>query len=57
MAQLKVTLDLELVEGATPDQVDEILGAVMAQLEDDEPGALKSFAMRADYPGWRGPAG
>lgn len=55
MARLTVTLDLELADGATPDQVDELLGAVMAQLEDDEPGALTSFRMRADYPGWRGP--
>lgn len=54
MAQLKVTLDLDLVEGVTPDQVDELLGAVMAQLEDDEPGALASFRMQADYPGWGG---
>lgn len=55
MARLTVTLDLELADGATPDQVDELLGAVMAQLEDDEPGALTSSRMRADYPGWRGP--
>lgn len=57
MSQVKVTIDLELVDGVEPDQVDELLGAVMAQLEDDEAGALRSFRMRADYPGWRGPAG
>lgn len=54
MTQLMVTLDLELVDDVGPDQVDELLGAVMAQLEDDEPGALASFRMRADYPGWSG---
>lgn len=52
MTRLKVTLDLELVEGVTPEQVDELLGAILAQVEDDEPGALRAFRMTAPYPGW-----
>lgn len=56
MKRLKVVLDLELAKDVERDQVDELLGSVMAQLEDDEPGALNAFRMYADYPGWKAPA-
>lgn len=57
MKRLKLTVDLELADDVERDQVDELLGAVMAQLEDDEPGALTSFRMHAACPGWNAPAG
>lgn len=51
--KITVTIDLAVREDADQDQLDELLGAVMAQLEDDEPGALEGFDLRAaGIPGW-----
>lgn len=51
--KVTVTIDLAVREDAAQEQLDEILGALMAQLEDDEPGALESFDLRAaGIPGW-----
>lgn len=51
--RLTVTLDLVLQDDTDQEQLDELLGAVMAQLEDDEAGALESFQLRAHgVQGW-----
>lgn len=51
--RLTVTLDLVLQDDTDQEQLDELLGSVMAQLEDDEAGALESFQLRAHgVPGW-----
>ena len=51
--KVTVTIDLRVREDATQDELDELLGALMAQVEDDEPGALEGFDLRAPgIPGW-----
>ena len=51
--KITVTIDLDVREDADQGQLDELLGAVTAQLEDDEAGALESFSIRAHgVPGW-----
>lgn len=54
--KITVTLDLQVVDDTDQEQLDYLLGAVMAQLEDDEAVALESFSMRAaGIPGWDNP--
>ena len=51
--KITVTIDLEVADDTGQEQLDELLGAVSAQLEDDEAGALEGFSMRAaGIPGW-----
>lgn len=54
--KITVTLDLQVADDTDQEQLDDLLGAVMAQLEDDEAGALEGFSMRAaGITGWDNP--
>ena len=54
--KITVTLDLQVADDTDQEQLDYLLGAVMAQLEDDEANALEGFSMRAaGIPGWDNP--
>ena len=51
--RLTVTIDMDLADDATDEQVLRLLGAVAAQVEDDEDGIVRRVTMDAPHPAWQ----
>lgn len=49
---MRVIIDIDLKDDATDADVVELLGAIAAQVEDDEAGVVCSHDMRVDHPAW-----
>lgn len=50
---LTVTLELDIADGATAEEVVRLLGAICAQVEDDEDGIVLASSMDAPHPAWQ----
>lgn len=51
--RLTVTIDLDLTDAATDGEVIRLLGAIAAQVEDDEDGIICTATMDAPHPTWQ----
>ena len=51
--RLTVTIDMDLTDTATDEEVVRLLGAIAAQVEDDEDGIVNSAAVDAPHPAWQ----
>ena len=45
MAKIKVQIEMDVKDDASQDDTNELLGAIAAQVEDDEPGIITWFRM------------
>lgn len=51
--RLTVTINMDLTDTATGEEVVRLLGAIAAQVEDDEDGIIRAVTMDAPHPTWQ----
>lgn len=51
--RLTVTIDMDLADTVTDEEVVRLLGAIAAQVEDDEDGIVRAVTMDAPHPAWQ----
>lgn len=53
MAKIKVSIEIDVEDGASQDDTNQLLGAIAAQVEDDESGIITWFRMDVEgAEGW-----